>query len=463
MAKIAIIGAGSLTFTARLVADILTFETLRDAHFALVDTDAERLGFAKQIVQRILSEGGYDKASFSASAERRDVLAGCDYVIISILVGGYEAIAPEIDIPMKYGVDQCIGDTLNAGGIMRCMRTLPVLAGIATDVMDLCPDAQVLNYTNPMSMLCGGTVRAVPEVKLVGLCHSVQHTTHQWAERLGEEFDDIQWKCAGINHQAWLYEYRKGDEDLLPRIRQLAVNPEIWLGDTVRMEMVKHFGYPVTESSGHGSEYTPWWRKRPELIEQYCPGGSWNGEHGFIKKLYSRTDWKERMGQLANGEKPIDLGRSMEFGSYILNACEGGDTVTIHGNVPNNGLIDNLPAGSCVEVPVLVDADGLHPQPVGALPQVLAAINRTQISVQELAVEAALQKDPEILFQAMAMDPLTGAVLTLDEIRAMTAELIEAHRFCLPGWEDKSLEIKPVLVGTKADAVEKHVDPGEGR
>ena len=376
MAKIVIIGAGSLTFTSRLVADILTFETTRDAHFALVDIDAERLEFATRIVGRIFREGGYDKASLSASADRRDVLSGADYVIISILVGGYEAIAPEIEIPKKYGVDQCIGDTLTPGGIMRCMRTLPVLAGIAADIMDLCPDAVVLNYTNPMSMLCGGTLRAVPDVKLVGLCHSVQHTTHQWAERLGEPFDDIDWKCAGINHQAWLYEYRKGDVDLLPAIRELAVKPEIWGGDTVRMEMVKHFGYPVTESSGHGSEYTPWWRKRPELIEQYCPGGGWNGEFAFIKKLYSRQDWKDRMAKLARGEKPIDLGRSMEFGSYILNACEGGEQVTVHGNVPNDGLIDNLPAGACVEVPVRVDADGLHPQPVGALPGILAAINR---------------------------------------------------------------------------------------
>ena len=230
MAKVVIIGAGSLVFSSRLTADILSFDQTRETEFALVDIDEERLAFASRIIERIFKEGGYDKASYTATRDRSAALPGADYVISSLLVGGYEAIEKEIDISMKYGVDQCIGDTLTPGGILRCLRTLPHQVGIAQDVMDLCPDAVLLNYTNPMSMLCWGMYRQAPGIKLVGLCHSVQGTTKQWAERLGLEIDDIQWKCAGINHQAWIYQYQKDGEDLIPMIRELAVQPEIWLG-----------------------------------------------------------------------------------------------------------------------------------------------------------------------------------------------------------------------------------------
>ena len=465
MPKVVIIGAGSLVFSSRLTADILTYASTRDTEFALVDIDEERLAYAARIVERIFKEGGYVGASYTATTDRRQALPGADYVISSLLVGGYEAIEKEIDIAMKYGVDQCIGDTLTPGGILRCLRTLPHQAGIARDIMALCPRAVLLNYTNPMSMLCWGMYREAPGIKLVGLCHSVQGTTEQWAGRLGLDLADIQWKCAGINHQAWIYQYEKDGEDLLPRIREQAERPENWLGDTVRMEYVKHLQYPVTESSGHCSEYTPWWRKRPELIEQYCPTAhsDWNGKSGFIKELYARPDWKEQMERMANWEEPVKLERSLEYGSQIINACEGGDPVVIHGNVENTGLIDNLPEGCCIEGPIYVDGNGLQPMKVGKLPMHLAAINRTQISVQELAVEAAITADPEIVFQAFAMDPLTAAVLTLDEIRAMTAELLEAHRFCLPAFEGKTLAAKPVLVGCTAEKVETHEDPTEER
>ena len=464
MPKIVIVGAGSLVFSTRLTVDILSYASTRDAEFALVDIDKERLDYASRIIERIFKEGGYDKATFTATTDRREALPGADYVISSLLVGGYEAIEKEIDISMKYGVDQCIGDTLNAGGIMRCLRTLPHQSGIAKDIMDLCPDALLINYTNPMSMLCWGMYREVPGIKLVGLCHSVQGTTDQWAGRLGLDLKDIQWKCAGINHQAWIYQFEKDGEDLLPQIREIAVRPDVWLGDTVRMEYVKHLGYPVTESSGHCSEYSPWWRKRPELIKQYCPSHhDWNGKSGFIKELYVRPDWKDQMERMANGEEPVDLNRSIEYGSQIINACEGGDPVIIHGNVENTELIDNLPAESCVEVPVYVDRNGLQPMKVGKIPMHLAAINRGQISVQELAVEASITADPELVFQAMAMDPLTAAVLTLDEIRNMTIELLEAHRFCLPTFQGKTLSPKPYLVGSTAEKVEQHVDESEKR
>jgi alpha-galactosidase len=463
MKKIAIIGAGSLAFSSRMVADILTYDALRDAHFALVDTDPERLRFAERITRRIFKEGGYTKATCSATRDRRTVLEDCDYIITSILVGGYPAIEAEIDIPMKYGVSQAIGDTLTPGGIMRCLRTLPVLAGVLRDVRDLCPRAQVLNYTNPMSMLCGGLARAVPEVKLVGLCHSVQGCVHEWARRLDIPQAEINFICAGINHQAWMLRMEHNGTDLLLRIRQLALKPEIWLGDTSRMEYVKHFGYPVTESSGHNSEYSPWFRKDLKTVAQYCPGGRWNGAHGFIKELYSRKDWRQRMEHMATWKQPIKLERSVEYGSQIVNAMAGGEPCVIYGNVPNTGLIENLPPDCHVEVPCHIDKNGVQPMHIGALPTHLAAINRTQISTQQLAIEAALEADPEKVFQAMALDPLTASRCTLDQIRAMTRELLAAHRPYLPTFKGKTLAAKPVLIGCKARKAERHVDPAEQR
>lgn len=461
MAKIVIIGAGSLVFSSRLTADLLTYNALKDCHIALVDIDAERLDYAGRIVERMFAEGGYDQATYSTTLDRKEALVDADYVISSILTGGYEAIESEIDIPLRYGVDQAIGDTLTPGGIMRCLRTLPHQIAIAQDIMDICPEAYLLNYTNPMSMLCWGMAKAVPGIKLVGLCHSVQGTTEEWAKRLDIDINDVNFECAGINHQAWITRYERNGQDLLPLIREQAERPEIWLGDTSRMEYIKHFGFPVTEASGHNSEYSAWFRKRPELIDQYCPGGEWNGASGFIKSLYNRPDWRETMERMASWEEPVDLNRSIEYGSQIVNAMEGGGSVIIHGNVPNTQLIDNLPEGCCVEVPCYVDKNGLQPLKVGALPIHLAAINRTQVNVQELAVEATLQRNPELVFQAMCLDPLTAAVCTLDQIRAMTIELMEAHRAHIPEFEGRTLASKPILVGSQSQNVESHIDPAK--
>jgi alpha-galactosidase len=446
MTRIVIIGAGSLEFSSRLTADLLTYAALRDTHFALVDLDEERLEYAGRIVARIFKEGDYPDASFSLHSQRRQALIGADYVISSILVGGYEAIQAEIDIPLKYGVSQAIGDTLTPGGIMRCLRTLPHQIGIVQDMAELCPDAILLNYTNPMAMLCWGMYEAVPQIQAVGLCHSVQHTTAQWAHRLSVDLTDVEFDCAGINHQAWITRFEHKGENLLPKIRQLSQVPQIWRKDTSRMEYVKHLGYPVTEASGHNSEYSPWFRKNTAMIERYCPGGGWNGAHGFIKLLYNRPDWRLTMEKMANWESPVNLARSREYGSQIINAIESNEPTMIHGNVRNDGLIDNLPAGSCVEVPCLVDGKGIHPQSAGSLPRHLAAINRMQISVQELAVAASLESDPELVFHAMVMDPLTSMICTLDDIREMTNELLKAHHQWLPeSFAGKSLELKPRL------------------
>ncbi len=463
MKNVAIIGAGSLAFSSRMVADILTYDALRDTQFALVDTDPERLHFAERITRRIFQEGGYSQARCTATRDRRRALRGCDFVITSILVGGYPAIEAEIDIPMKYGVSQAIGDTLTPGGIMRCLRTLPVLAGVMRDVRELCPRAQVLNYTNPMGMLCGGMTKAVPEVRLVGLCHSVQGCVREWAQRLKVPHHEINFVCAGINHQAWMLRMERDGVDLLPRVRNLALKPDIWQGDTSRMEYVKHFGYPVTESSGHNSEYSPWFRKNQKTVLQYCPHGGWNGEHGFIKKLYSRKDWRKQMDDMATWKRPISLTCSVEYGSQIVNAMVGGDACVIYGSVPNAQLIDNLPPGCCVEVPCYVNQNGVQPIHVGALPTHLAAINNMQVYAQQLAIEAALEASPEKVFQAMALDPLTAAMCTLDQIRAMTRELLAAHKAFLPNFKGRTLAAKPVLVGCKVKRAERHEDPAEAR
>ena len=441
--KIVIIGAGSLEFSSRLTADCLSYPALAGAHFALVDTDAERLSYAGRIFDRIVEAGGYE-ASCSLHSQVTEALPGAQFVIVSILVGGYEAIESEIDIPMKYGVSQAIGDTLTPGGIMRCLRTLPVQTAIAQHIMALCPDALVLNYTNPMSMLCEGMLNAAPSLNLVGLCHSVQSTTEQWAKRLNQSMTDVTFACAGLNHQAWITRFEANAEDQLPAIRELAVNPEVWRSDTSRMEYIKHFGYPVTEASGHNSEYSSWFRKSEEDIERYCPGGGWNGGHGFIKSLYNRPDWRDTMERMANGEKPIDLRRSLEYGSQIIHAATTGETEIIYGNVRNRGLISNLPEWAVVEVACSVDKNGVQPLRFGPLPEHLAAINRKQASVQHLAVIAAESMDPEVVFQAMCLDPLTSTVLCLDDIRSMTRELLSAHNKFLPlEWTGKTLEDQP--------------------
>ncbi len=463
MPKVVIIGAGSLVFSSRLTADILTYDAFKKAHFALVDVDGERLEYAEKIVHRMFKEGGYSDATVSSHTDRLEALKDADYVITSILVGGYEAIEAEIDIAMKYGVDQCIGDTLTPGGIMRCLRTLPVLQEIAHDVMKICPRAWVLNYTNPMSMLIWGMLEAEPELNLVGLCHSVQGGAKQWSERLGVDLDSVNYICAGINHQAFYLSFEQDGNDLLPQIRALAEKPEIWKGDSTRMEYLKHFGFPVTESSGHGSEYNPWFRKSAETIAKYCDtsGSDWNGSHGYIKELYNRPDWRERMQAMANWEKPVSLERSHEYGSMIVNAIETGEPTVVYGNVRNNGVIENLPDDCIVEVPCLVDKNGLQPTFVGELPSHLAAINKKQIEVQRLAVEAVETRDAEKVFYAMAMDPLTGMSATLDQIRAMTREIMEAQAEWIPVMNGALPAEKPLMYEKSAAWIEKHVDPAD--
>ncbi len=436
--KIAFIGDGSIIFARRLMIDLLSFPELGESAFALMDIDAKRLGYTRRVAERIVRETGAP-ARIEATTDRREALRGADYVITMILVGDIEVIRPDIEIPLKYGVDQCIGDTLGPGGVFRALRTIPAMLDICRDMEELCPDAWLLNYTNPMAMVCWAMNDATA-VKNVGLCHSVQGTAGQLARLAGvprEERGNLSYWVAGINHQAWFLELSLNDRDLYPLIRDKIDDPEAYNADTARFEMLKHLGYFVTESSGHNSEYNPWFRKRPELLEKYTPGGSWNGGTGFILQLYGsdREDYESQMEGIASGEEPLDLRRSREYGSHIIHSLETGGSCRINGNVRNTHLITNLPEGCCVEVPCFVDRHGINPCFVGDLPPHLAAVNRSNVAVQELAVKAALAGDRDMAFHAIAVDPLTAAVLSLEEIRRMVDEMFEAEAGWLPQFE----------------------------
>jgi len=432
MPRIAFIGAGSLLFSRRLMIDVLTFPELRDSTFALMDIDAKRLDYARRGAERVLREGDYP-AKVEATTDRRQALKGADYVIVMILVAGIDAIRADIEIPLKYGVDQCIGDTLGPGGVFRALRTIPVIIDICRDMEELCPDAWLLNYTNPMAMLCWAMNEATA-IKNLGLCHSVQHTAWQLAGIIRASIDDISYWVAGINHQAWFLEYKWKGEDAYPLIRERMQDPLIYSTETARAEMLKHLGYFATEFSGHASEYCPWFRKRPDLLKKYTPGGGWNGGTGFILQLYGsdREDYEAELERIASGQEPVAIYRSDEYGSYIIHALHTGQPQRINGNVRNDGLITNLPQGACVEVPCYVDKHGINPCFVGDLPPQLAALNRSNIAVQEMAVKAALSGDRRLAFHAVAADPLTAAVLSLEEIQQMVDEMFAAEACWLP-------------------------------
>jgi alpha-galactosidase len=431
--KITFIGAGSLGFFRRLTCDILSFPALNGMTLTLMDIDEKKLGYSVKIAERILKEGNY-KATIEATTDRREALKGADYVIVAILHGGIDVITKDIKIPLKYGVDQCVGDTLGAGGVFRALRTIPVMLDICKDMEEICPNALMLNYTNPMAML-SWAMNKYSKIKIIGLCHSVQGTSELLAKYIGADYKDITYKVAGINHQAWFLEFKWKGKNAYPILREKIKEDEIYGKDTTRCEMFKHLDYFVTESSGHNSEYNPWFRKRKDLLEKYTnKRDEWNGESGFILKLYGtdRENFEEQMQNMASGKDPLDLKRSHEYGSYIINSIETGELSVFNGNVVNTNLIENLPYGSLVEVPCLVDKNGIQPTHIGNLPTHLAALNKTNINVQELAVEAAVTGDKRKAFHAIAMDPLTQAVLSLEEIHSMVEEMFEAEKEWLP-------------------------------
>lgn len=431
MTKVAIIGAGSTVFTTELVTDILLSPKIPPGTFALVDIDAERLELAHRMAEHLISRTGTEWKVVS-STDREEVITDCDYVVNTIEVAGLANVRHDFEIPLKYGVNQCIGDTIGPGGIFKALRTLPAWLDILADIEDLAPNALVMNYTNPMSItvLAGLRTSSLP---IVGLCHSIQHTAIQLAGYLGIPFEQVDFRAAGINHLAWLTELTRNGEDLYPLLFERAKNPKIYEQDPVRFEMMFHLGAFVTESSGHSSEYVPYFRKRNDLIEKYCRAG-YLGETGFYANNWPR--WREEndayLRRVLAGEEQAELERGPEFASYIIEAMATNVPTVIYGNVLNTCLIENLPQDGVVEVACLVDRRGVQPTYFGALPTQLAALCQQHMAVHDLVATAILEEEREAAVYALAMDPLTAAACSLAEIRQMFEEMVAAERGSLP-------------------------------
>jgi len=379
-----------------------------------------------------------------ATTDFRKAITGADYVIIMIQVGGVDAFGFDYQIPLKYGVDQCIGDSMGPGGIFRGMRTIPVLIDMAKQMRELCPDALMLNYANPMAACCWG-LGTVPGLQFIGLCHGVQTTMDLIAGYVGIPKDEIDYTCAGINHMGWFLKLEKDGMDLYPTLKAQFEKPEYYINEKVRGEVMRHFGYFMTESTGHLSEYIPWFRSSERALKTYCDQPDFGGASGayyfYSKMLAEKFETKD---PLSIESKKLTK-RSAEYCSWIIEAKELRKTFRLNGNVRNDGLITNLPNGCCVEVPCFVDAMGLHPTVVGDLPAQLAALNLTNVNVQGLAVQAAITGDPELAANAVSLDPLTSTRVTLKEARDMTAEMLAAEAKWLPQFAGKTLKPTPTI------------------
>jgi alpha-galactosidase len=435
MIKITFIGAGSSVFTRNLTRDVLTFPAMEDAILCLMDIDAERLEFARRAVQQTIDRGHYP-AKVEATLDRAKALEGADFVITTVNAQTVDVFRYDTEIPMQFGVDLNIGDTRGPGGIFRYMRSAPVLIDIVQDMQRICPNARLLNYTNPMAMVCR-TLARTTNVEMVGLCHSVQGTAEMLARWIDKPMSEITYTCAGINHMAWYVKYEWNGEDAYPLIREaITSRPEVYNEEIVRNEMFLNLDYYVTESSGHNSEYNWWFRKRPDLIEKYCVHGTgWNpGVHAYLvdRVLEQNQTWREDTQAWLNSPEPIKLDRGTEFAAYIINALLGGEPFEFYGNVPNTGLITNLPQNACVEVPVWASRKGFSPVHVGALPPQVAVLDQVSSSVEEMAVEGCLTGNPRLIFQAIANDPLSAAVCSLAEIKQMVNLMFEQNRPYLP-------------------------------
>ena len=442
MARIAFIGAGSLGFTRGLVRDILTFDLLKDATLVLMDIDRERLDFARKAVQSIVDRGGYP-AKVVATLNRKTALRNADAVVVTILAGSTKVWRHDIEIPKKHGVDTNVGDTRGVSGVFRALRTIPVMLDICRDIDRLSPHAILLNYTNPMAMLCRAMQGEFPHLQITGLCHSVQGTAGMLAKWIGASMDRVTYVCGGINHQAWYVTYEVDGEDAYPQLRAAMRRKKVYNHELVRNEMFKALGYYVTESSGHNSEYNWWFRKRQDLIDKYCIDGTgWNpGEYAYILKEYDRRDknWKKDVRKWFQDGAPFNLERGHEYAASIINARLGGEAFEFNGNVPNTGIITNLPDGVCVEVPVVANKRGFNAIHVGALPPQCAALNNISVAVEEMAVQASLTGDPTLVYQSICYDPLSAAVLSLAEIKKMVAEMLRKNRKHLPQFKSISI------------------------
>lgn len=443
MPKIAMIGAGSVIFCKTLMNDILATPGLEGSEFALMSPTETKLLKMEAFAKDVVRENNLP-AKVWATTDRRKALEGADYVIIMIQVGGVDAFQIDYELPMKYGVDVCIGDSMGPGGIFRALRTIPVLIDIAKDMSELCPNAVMLNYANPMAANCWA-LGTVPGLQFVGLCHGVQTTMDLIAGYTGVPKTEINYLAAGINHMAWFLRLEHEGRDLYPVLKEKFEQPGYYINEKVRGEVMRHFGYFMTESTGHLSEYVPWFRKSRAALDAYCDQPDFGGASGAYYSYCRMLDDKWKTTDPLSIESKKLEPRSAEYCSYIIEAIELNKTFRLNGNVRNDGLITNLPDGCCVEVPVYVDGTGLRPTYVGKLPSQCAALNMTNVIVQGLTVEAAIEADPEKAMQAIALDPLTSAVLTLRQARDLTKELFEAEARWLPQFAGKTLVSRPEI------------------
>ncbi len=448
MTKIALVGAGSVEFTLNLCSDILLAPALQDSTIALMDIDPTRLAQARDLVQAIVACRRL-KTRVLASTDRREAVRDADYVLTTFQQGGLAAYTLDIEIPQRYGVEQCIGDTLGPGGIMRALRSIPVLVDLCHDLDEVAPDALLLNYVNPMAANCWG-VAALTGRPHVGLCHSVQETSEMLAGWVGVPYDQVNFLCAGINHQAWFLRFRRHEDDLYPRLREAIKRADIYAKEPIRIELCKYFGYFTTESSGHASEYVPYFRKNARMVsEDLVPrfadeSNAWFGfgrTGGYLSASSARiAETQSEYDAVIRGAKSLPLERTSEYSSYVIEAMETNRPVRINGNVPNLGLITNLPQGCCAEVPCLVDGQGIQPTVVGALPPQLAALNRTNVNVQELIVHACVTGNPDAVHHAVMLDPLSAAVCTLPQIHSMVDEMLAAQVQWLPQFRKRVVD-----------------------
>lgn len=439
--KITMLGAGSM-FTPRLVSDLLQIPGAQRGEIALVDVDEDRLKTMHALIRKLLEQVGQSGWSVSASLDRTEVLPGTDYIVNCIEVSGVECVTFDNDIPLKYGVDQCIGDTIGPGGLFKALRTVPVFLEILKDAERICPRAMVLNYTNPMSMMClaGGRSSRMP---LVGLCHSVQGTSHKLASDAGVPYEELAWECAGINHLAWFTKLQHQGHSLYPALSDTVKDRtgEVYESDPVRYDMMLHFGAFITESSGHLSEYLPYYRKRPEVMQEYCRDKYRGGSRFYATEWPGwRKNADSDRNAMLNGEKPVGWKRSWEYASWIIEAREKDVPWRIHGNVMNHDgtgrgqLITNLPADGCVEVACMVDRNGVQPTRYGALPPQMAAVCDSNMRMFDLGAKACMERSKEAAIYALMLDPLTSAVCTPAQIKAMTLEMFDAEKDFLPGY-----------------------------
>jgi len=443
MRRVAIIGAGSVVFCKTLMLDIMATEALEETEFVLMAPSTGKTSQVEAFANKVIATNGL-KSKVSVTTDRREALKGANYVITAFQVGGVSAFELDYKIPLKYGVDQCIGDTLGPGGIFRALRSIPVILDVARDMEELCPNATLLNYVNPMAMICWALGET--KVKYVGLCHGVQTTLDLISGYVGIPKTEIDYISAGINHMGWFTKLEHEGKDLYPLLREKFEQPEYYVNEKVRGEVFRHFGYFMTESTGHLSEYVPWFRSSSKALDLYCDEPSFGGETGAYYNWCNYVANKYKEQNVLDDEPTALPPRSVEYCAYILEALETGKTFKFNGNLRNNGMISNLPDECCAEGPIFVDRTGLHRTLVGELPPQCMALNMTNINVQRLAVLAAKTGDPETVVQACALDPLTSAVLTLKEIRDMVGEMLEAEREWLPQFAGRKPRPTPTIV-----------------